>query len=69
MMAECHPEILSEVDHDDSLIDNHKLLMIRKICAFFLSLRLRHAAREKKDTLIEKRIRRTMTKVILFKNQ
>ena len=70
MMAECHPEILSEVDHfGNSFMDNHKLCMMRKICALYVSLRLKHAAREKKNTLVEKRVRRTMTKVILFKNQ
>ena len=67
-----YPTLMSEFDHcegDYSFFDNHKVRMIKKICGIYYSVKLKHMSSEKKSGLFAKRVRRSMTKTILFMNQ
>ena len=69
MLAECYPNFMAEIDHCDSDLESHRMRMIKKIVSLFISLKMKHFAKEKKKDLVSKRIRRTYTKLILFENQ
>ena len=69
MLAECYPNFMAEIDHCDNDLESHKMRMIRKVVSLFISMKMKHFAREKKKDLVSKRIRRTYTKLILFENQ
>lgn len=58
-------------DHVDVMCHNvsHRKKMIKKIVTVFLSLKLKHMAKEKSSSFKHKRIRKTYSKLILFKNQ
>lgn len=58
-------------EHVDSLSSetSHKNKFIKKIVATYLTLRCRHLAKQKNFCLHRKRIRKTFSKLILFKNQ
>ena len=68
MLAECYPNFMAETDHCDNDLESHKMRMIRKVVSLFISMKMKHFAREKKKDLVSKRIRRTYTKLILFEN-
>ena len=70
-LIEKKPYFLSCLDDHYSLSfeHNHRFKMIKKVCQIFLALRLKHLAKEKRSSLSKKKVRRTLTKLILFKNQ
>ena len=66
MLMECYPSFFSEIDHHDGDLQSHKIKMIKNIVSAFVSLKLKHLAKEKRNDLFSKRIRRTMTKLVAF---
>ena len=67
-----HPSLMSEFEHcegDYSFFENHKVKMMKQICKLFFTVKLNHLSKEFKSDLFAKRVRRSMTKSILFMNQ
>ena len=65
-----HPKMLSELDsHVDVQFQSHKVAMLKKIIRCFLCVKLSHMCREYNQNALDKKIRRTMTKTILFQGQ
>ena len=65
-----HPKMLSELDsHADPQFPSHKVAMIKKIIHCFLSVKLSHLCKEYNQNALDKKIRRNMTKTILFQGQ
>ena len=57
-------------EHTDIMSSgSHRSSMIKKVVSIFLTLRLKHMAKQKSLSLAEKRIRKTYSKLILFKSQ
>ena len=68
MLLKCYPNFLFEIDHYEG-IESHKVKMIKNVVCSFVSLKLKHFAKQKRSNIFIKRVRRTMTKLVLFKNQ
>ena len=68
MLLKCYPNFLFEIDHYEG-IESHKVKMIKNVVCSFVSLKLKHFAKQKRSDIFSKRVRRTMTKLVLFKNQ
>ena len=68
IILEKRPKIFEEFDqHSKCFIEgSHRMKLIKKICELFLSLRCKHLAREEKEKIGVKKVRRVMTKLILF---
>ena len=60
-----YPEINTKFDHTPI----HKYTMSKTIVMVYLSIRLKHLAREKNREMSQKKIRKKMSKIILFSNQ
>ena len=65
------PSLFSSLDlHvDTSNVQSHRLALIEKISACYTTLRLRHYCKQLNATKLDKRIRKTKSKLILFENQ
>ena len=68
IVLEKYPKIFEEFDqHVECFIQgSHRIRLIRKVCELFLSLRCKHLASEKKQNIGVKKVRRVMTKLVLF---
>ena len=60
-----YPEINTKFDH----MPFHKYTISKTIVVVYLSIRLKHLAREKNREMNQKKIRKKMSKLILFSNQ
>ena len=62
---------LSFLDEHTDIMNSgsHRALLIKKVVSIFLTLRLKHMAKLKNLSLTNKRIRKTYSKLILFKSQ
>ena len=64
-------EIDWDIGHpDDPLIGLiHSVILMKKIVAVYVSIRLKHYCKLYRPMYLDKNIRKNMTKTILFKNQ
>ena len=64
-MVTQHPNIFIHADHAAL----HKYALIKEICAVFLSIRMKHIAKEKNQEIKKDRIRKKLSRLIIFKHQ
>ena len=65
-----HPRLLSELDsHIDVESPSHRVAMIKKVIHCYLCVKLKHDCREFNQNSLNKKIRRNLTKNILFQGQ
>ena len=62
------PELKDHV-FDNSLGENHVFELVKKISLTYCKVRLHHLAKEESQKNIVKKVRKTMSKLIHFKNQ
>ena len=55
-------------DHP-SVAHSHRVTLIKKIVALFSSLRIKHQCKLVRQTELDKKVRKKLSKLILFKNQ
>ena len=58
-------------NHKDEPKNNfsHSLLLVKKIVALYVSIRLKHYCKNIRQTILDKNVRKKLSKIVLFKNQ
>ena len=54
---------------DGSVTDNHVVSLIKTIAVSYSKVRLHHMARESNESIIGKKVRKELSRLVIFKNQ
>ena len=60
-----HPNIFAAANHEAM----HKYDLVKTICRVYLSIRLKHIAREKNENIKRNKMRKKLSRLIIFKHQ
>ena len=67
IVLETYPGLLSALDDHLGTWSSHRLEMIKKVAAMFLTIRIKHSCRKKNEK--KPQVRKVLSKQILFRHQ
>ena len=70
VMSEKKMHLIIE-NHKDEPKNNflHSLILVKKVVALYVSMRLKHYCKNMRQTILDKNVRKKLSKIVLFKNQ